>query len=84
VLAVAHAVDVAVLTVDDPDFWKDAVELTFGPLPRLQQEVRLRSLSCNRRPQPPPRFHPAGVRGRLSRGRRDAVPHRRGRVASRL
>jgi S1-C subfamily serine protease len=25
--------------VDDPDFWKDAVELSFGALPRLQQEV---------------------------------------------
>ncbi len=39
VLSVAHAADVALLTVDDPDFFGAAEPLEFGDLPRPQQEV---------------------------------------------
>jgi S1-C subfamily serine protease len=38
-VAVAHECDIAILTVDDPEFWAGAIELSFAPMPRLQQEV---------------------------------------------
>jgi S1-C subfamily serine protease len=39
VISVAHAVDLALLTVDDPEFFEGAEPLTFGELPFAQQEV---------------------------------------------
>lgn len=39
VLSVSHAADVALLTVDDPEFFGDATPLEVGDLPRAQQEV---------------------------------------------
>ena len=39
VLNVSHAADLALLTVDDPDFFKDVKPLDFGELPTSQQEV---------------------------------------------
>jgi len=39
VLSVSHAVDLAILTVDDPKFFEGATELGIGDLPKPQQEV---------------------------------------------
>ncbi|MFH0953814.1 MAG: serine protease [Verrucomicrobiota bacterium] len=39
VLSVSHAADVALLTVDDPDFFGSVAPLELGDLPRAQQEV---------------------------------------------
>lgn len=39
VLAVSHAADVALLTVDEPDFFDNVEPLDFGELPKAQQEV---------------------------------------------
>ncbi len=39
VLSVSHAADIALLTVDDEDFFEGGAELDFGDLPRAQQEV---------------------------------------------
>jgi len=39
VLSVSHEADLALLTVDDPLFYKNAQELKLGRLPKLQQEV---------------------------------------------
>ncbi len=39
VVAVSHAADVALLTVDEPDFFDGVEPLDFGTLPRAQQEV---------------------------------------------
>ncbi len=39
VLSVSHAADLALLTVDDPEFFKDVKTLDFGELPKSQQEV---------------------------------------------
>lgn len=38
-LAVAHDCDLALLTVDDPEFFKDITPLAFGELPQLRDEV---------------------------------------------
>jgi len=39
VLAVSHEADLALLTVDDPLFFRGATALSFGELPRVEQEV---------------------------------------------
>lgn len=39
VVAVANDCDIAVLTVDDPSFWKDTTTLEFEALPQLHDEV---------------------------------------------
>lgn len=39
VLSVSHAADVALLTVDDPEFFEGVEPPEFGELPRAQQEV---------------------------------------------
>lgn len=39
ILSVSHATDVALLTVDDPEFFKGVEPLEFGDLPYVQQEV---------------------------------------------
>lgn len=39
VVAVSHAADVALLTVDEPDFFEGVEPLEFGELPKAQQEV---------------------------------------------
>lgn len=39
VLAISHDSDLAILTVDDEDFWTDAVELPIGDMPRIRQPV---------------------------------------------
>ena len=39
VMAVSHAADLALITVDDPAFFSDAVPLQLGDLPEVQQEV---------------------------------------------
>lgn len=39
ILSVSHAADVALLTVDDPEFFEDVKPLEFGGLPYVQQEV---------------------------------------------
>ncbi len=39
VIAAAHEVDLALLTVDDPAFWNDDEGLEFGELPNAQDEV---------------------------------------------
>jgi S1-C subfamily serine protease len=36
---VGHDVDLAVLKVDDPNFWKGMKPLDFGPLPRVRSQV---------------------------------------------
>ena len=36
---VGHDVDLAVLKVDDPDFWKGLKPLDFGPLPKVRSQV---------------------------------------------
>ena len=35
----AHIADIALLTVDEPEFWEGVTPLTFGSLPRLQDSV---------------------------------------------
>ncbi|MDF1577148.1 MAG: serine protease [Desulfobulbales bacterium] len=37
--AIAHEADLALLRVDDPDFFRGIVPLTIGDLPRVQQDV---------------------------------------------
>ena len=37
ILAASHQVDLAVVTVEDDDFWKGAIELEIGVSPRMQQ-----------------------------------------------
>ncbi len=39
ILSVSHAADVALLTVDDPEFFEGVEPLEFGGLPYVQQEV---------------------------------------------
>mmetsp|Transcript_32363 Transcript_32363/g.43777 ORF Transcript_32363/g.43777 Transcript_32363/m.43777 type:complete len:575 (-) Transcript_32363:282-2006(-) len=39
ILATSHQVDLALITVDDDDFWDDAIELEVGVSPRMQQSV---------------------------------------------
>lgn len=39
VIAVSHAADLALLTVDEPDFFDGVEPLDFGALPKAQQEV---------------------------------------------
>ena len=39
VLACAHQVDLALVTVDDEKFWEEAIELELGNTPRLQEHV---------------------------------------------
>lgn len=39
VLAIGHECDIALLTVQDDEFWKDAKPLEFGGLPNLQDAV---------------------------------------------
>jgi len=39
VISVSHAADLALLTVDDPEFFEGVEPLEFGGLPRAQQEV---------------------------------------------
>ncbi|KAL4447366.1 hypothetical protein ABPG77_007399 [Micractinium sp. CCAP 211/92] len=39
VLAIGTECDVALLTVEDEEFWKGVVPLRFGPLPNLQESV---------------------------------------------
>lgn len=39
VIAVSHAADLALITVDDATFFKDVVPLQLGDLPEVQQEV---------------------------------------------
>ncbi|QDZ24599.1 DegP-like serine protease [Chloropicon primus] len=39
VLCTCREGDMALMTVDDEDFWKDITPLEFGPLPRLQDEA---------------------------------------------
>ncbi len=39
VVSISHAADVALLTVDDPEFFEDAEALELGELPKTQQEV---------------------------------------------
>jgi S1-C subfamily serine protease len=39
ILSVSHAADVALLTVDDPEFFEGVEPLEFGVLPYVQQEV---------------------------------------------
>lgn len=39
VLAIGTECDVALLTVEDDEFWRDVEPLRFGPLPRLQDSV---------------------------------------------
>jgi len=39
VLEVSHDVDLALLEVEDKDFFKDTVPLTFGKLPKMQDKV---------------------------------------------
>ncbi len=39
IIAVSHAADLALLTVDDPVFFEDVTPLAFGELPEVQQEV---------------------------------------------
>jgi len=39
VINVSHAADLALLTVNDPEFWKDVEPLEFDSLPAPQQEV---------------------------------------------
>ncbi|MGD2270472.1 MAG: serine protease [Desulfobacterales bacterium] len=39
IIAVSHAVDLALLTVDDPDFFEGVTPLALGELPEVQQEV---------------------------------------------
>ncbi|MDD4363752.1 MAG: serine protease [Atribacterota bacterium] len=39
VVAVSHLTDLALLTVDDPDFFLNEPELSLGELPEIQQEV---------------------------------------------
>lgn len=41
VLFVSHQADIALLTVDDPDFFGEVEPLEFGELPRTQQEVNV-------------------------------------------
>jgi len=41
VLFTAHQADLALLTVDDPDFFEGVEPLTFGELPRTQEEVNV-------------------------------------------
>ena len=36
VLAIGVECDIALLTVEDEEFWEDVKPLAFGPLPRLQ------------------------------------------------
>ena len=38
-ITVGHECDLAILSVDDPKFWKDLKQLTFGPLPDLLDDV---------------------------------------------
>lgn len=38
-LAVSHEADLALLTAEDPDFFRDTEPLTIGELPRVQQKV---------------------------------------------
>jgi len=39
VLQVSHDTDLALLEVEDKDFFKDTVPLTFGTLPNMQDKV---------------------------------------------
>lgn len=39
VVAVSHQADLAIVTVDDKDFFKDITPLSFGELPRIEQKV---------------------------------------------
>ncbi|KAK9844109.1 hypothetical protein WJX81_004691 [Elliptochloris bilobata] len=39
VLSIGTECDIAMLTVQDPEFWKGLQPVTFGPLPRLQSQV---------------------------------------------
>lgn len=39
VLSIGVDCDIALLTVEDDEFWADVVPLEFGPLPRLQESV---------------------------------------------
>lgn len=39
VLALGVDCDIALLTIEDDEFWAGAVPLQFGPLPRLQDSV---------------------------------------------
>lgn len=39
VLAVGAECDIALMTVDDPAFWKDVEPVCFGQLPQLQDAV---------------------------------------------
>lgn len=39
VLAIAHDSDLAILTVDDEEFWEDTVQLPIGDMPHIRQHV---------------------------------------------
>ncbi len=39
VIAVSHQLDLALLRVDDPDFFEGITPLSFGPLPQIEQKV---------------------------------------------
>ena len=49
VLAIGVECDIALLTVEDEEFWEGVKPLTFGPLPRLQV---LQALSRANQSQP--------------------------------
>ena len=47
VLAIGTECDIALLTVQDPQFWEGVTPLEFGSLPRLQVEpTRIRCCCC--------------------------------------
>lgn len=39
ILEIGHECDLALLAVEDDDFWKDLTPLTFGSLPKLQEKI---------------------------------------------
>ena len=45
VLAIGTECDIALLTVEDPQFWEGVTPLEFGPLPRLQVHLHLAASS---------------------------------------